>query len=65
MGPHRFKDIRDLDIPWGWKEPRNSFTLEFYKELFPDAKIIHIYRNPIDSANSYLKRDRKGEMNLN
>lgn len=59
LGQHNFKDIRDLDIPWGWKEPRNSFTLEFYKELFPDAKIIHIYRNPIDSANSYLKRDRK------
>ncbi|MCB0502264.1 MAG: sulfotransferase [Bacteroidetes bacterium] len=59
LGPHKVNDIRDLDIPWGWKEPRNSFTLEFYKVLFPNAKIIHIYRNPIDSTNSYLKRDRK------
>lgn len=57
LGKHRFKDIRDIDFKWGWKEPRNSFTLEHYKELFPNCKVIHIYRNPIDSANSYLKRD--------
>ena len=59
LGKHRFKDVRDIDFKWGWKEPRNSFTLEFYKVLFPNAKIIHIYRNPIDSANSYIKRDIK------
>jgi len=57
LGSKKHADIRDLDIPWGWKEPRNTFTLEMYKELFPNAKIIHIYRNPIDSALSYLKRD--------
>jgi hypothetical protein len=62
-----FKDIRDIDFKWGWKEPRNSFTLEFFKELFPEAKVIHIYRNPIDSANSYLKRDieRRNSFRLN
>jgi len=57
LGSKRYSDIRDLDIPWGWKEPRNTFTLEMYKKLFPAAKIIHIYRNPIDSAMSYMKRD--------
>ncbi len=66
LGNKRIKDIRDIDFKWGWKEPRNSFTLEFFKELFPDAKIIHIYRNPIDSANSYIKRDieRRNQFNL-
>ncbi len=66
LGRHSFKDIRDIDFNWGWKEPRNTFTLEFYKELFPKAKVIHIYRNPIDSANSYLKRDfvRRNAFNL-
>jgi hypothetical protein len=67
LGNRRFKDIRDIDFKWGWKEPRNSFTLEFFKELFPEAKVIHIYRNPIDSANSYLKRDieRRNSFRLN
>jgi hypothetical protein len=66
LGNKSFKDIRDIDFKWGWKEPRNSFTLEFFKELFPEAKVIHIYRNPIDSANSYLKRDieRRNQFSL-
>jgi hypothetical protein len=57
LGNKKLRDIRDLDQPWGWKEPRNTFTLEIYKELFPDARVIHIYRNPLDAAASYLKRD--------
>ena len=57
LGGVKMADIRDIDIPWGWKEPRNTYTLDIYKELFPNAKIIHIYRHPLDAANSYLKRD--------
>jgi hypothetical protein len=57
LGSRRFSDIRDVDFPWGWKEPRNTFTLDIYKELFPDARVIHIYRHPLDAAASYLKRD--------
>ncbi len=55
----KYKDIRDVDFRWGWKEPKNTFTVDFWKELFPNAKIIHIYRNPIDCAASYMKRDIK------
>lgn len=55
LGNRRY--IRDLEIPWGWKEPKNTFTIDFWKQLFPDAKIVHIYRNPLDSINSYIKRD--------
>jgi len=53
----KYKDIRDLDFPWGWKDPRNTFTLDIWKEIFLSAKILHIYRNPIDVAESLRKRE--------
>ena len=42
---------------WGWKDPRNTFTLPFWKAIFPAAKIIHIYRNPVDVALSLKTRE--------
>lgn len=47
-----------LDFPWGWKDPRNTFTLPFWLEIFPEAKVIHIYRNGVDVANSLCVRER-------
>jgi len=63
----RYSDIRQLDIPWGWKEPQNTFMLEYWKDIFPEAKIIHIYRNPIDCTASFLQRDleRRNRFDLN
>lgn len=52
----RFHDLRKLDFPWGWKDPRNTFTVEFWAKIFPTMRIIHIHRNPIDVAASL--RDR-------
>jgi hypothetical protein len=52
-----YQSIQSLDIPWGWKDPKNTFTYELWKEIFPQAKIIHIYRNPIDSVSSFIVRD--------
>lgn len=37
---------------WGWKDPRNTFTLPIWLDLFPEAKVLHIYRNGVDVANS-------------
>ena len=48
-----------LDIPWGWKDPRNTFTLPLWLDLFPDAKVIHVYRHGVDVANSLLVRQQK------
>src|SRR5688572_27012894 len=48
----KYRDIRKLDLRWGWKDPRNTFTLPVWLSFFPRAKIIHIYRNPIDVAQS-------------
>lgn len=53
----KYKDIRNLDFPWGWKDPRNTFTIDIWKELFPNAKILHVYRNPVDVAESLRKRE--------
>lgn len=54
----KYTDIREIDFNWGWKDPRNTFTFSFWNHLFPDAKIIHIYRNPIDVAESLKTREK-------
>ena len=55
----RYADIRDIDVPWGWKDPKNTFTVGIWKAVFPAAKILHIYRNPLDVAESLRLRERK------
>jgi hypothetical protein len=43
---------------FGWKDPRNTYTLPIWLELFPQAKVINIYRNGIDVANSLHMREQ-------
>lgn len=43
--------------PWGWKDPRNSLTYPFWKELVPDLKLVVCLRNPLDVARSLLARN--------
>lgn len=42
---------------WGWKDPRNSLTLPFWLNLFPDMKVIVCLRNPLEVATSLQKRN--------
>ncbi len=42
---------------WGWKDPRNSITLDLWAGQFPAARILHIYRNPVDVALSLRARE--------
>ena len=42
---------------WGWKDPRNSITLPFWKSLIPSIKTIICLRNPVEVADSLLKRN--------
>lgn len=51
--------VPDSETPWGWKDPRNTITFEIWKELFPDMKVIHVMRNPLDVANSLKVRFEK------
>lgn len=53
----QYKNIKALDFPFGWKDPKNTYTIDFWKYIFPNPKIIHIYRNPIDAVSSYIERD--------
>ena len=43
--------------PWGWKDPRNSLTLPFWKRLLPDLKVVVCLRSPIEVAQSLKKRN--------
>ncbi|KKQ26870.1 MAG: Sulfotransferase domain superfamily protein [Candidatus Magasanikbacteria bacterium GW2011_GWC2_37_14] len=55
----RYRTPANLPIPWGWKDPRNTFTLPIWIDLFPDSKVIHIYRHGVDVANSLKVRQDK------
>jgi len=41
---------------WGWKDPRNSLTLPFWRELIPNLKIVVCLRSPIEVYKSLQKR---------
>ena len=43
---------------WGWKDPRNSLTLQFWQNLLPGLKTLIIVRNPLEVA--YSMRERNG-----
>lgn len=61
-GPLRYFKYRSLlnfQTPWGWKDPRNTFLLPIWLDLFPQAKVVHIYRNGLDVASSLAVREVK------
>jgi sulfotransferase family protein len=41
---------------FGWKDPRNTFTLPVWKEVFPNLRVIHIIRHGVDVAASLARR---------
>jgi hypothetical protein len=41
---------------WGWKDPRNTFTLPLWLELFPEARVINVERHGVDVAESLVVR---------
>lgn len=42
--------------PWGWKDPRTTFTLPLWLDLFPEARVVHVQRHAVDVADSLLRR---------
>ena len=42
--------------PFGWKDPRNTFTLPVWKEVFPSLRTLHIVRHGVDVAASLARR---------
>jgi hypothetical protein len=57
----RYRTPARLARPWGWKDPRTTYTLPLWLEVFPDAKVIHIYRHGVDVANSVTVRAQAGQ----
>jgi hypothetical protein len=55
----RYRSLHQLPIPWGWKDPRNTFTLPIWREVFPDAQVIHVHRNGVDVAQSLVSRSQQ------
>ena len=43
--------------PWGWKDPRNSLTLPFWKELLPNLRVVMCVRHPLEVAWSLRSRN--------
>ncbi|MFC2970448.1 sulfotransferase [Acidimangrovimonas pyrenivorans] len=44
---------------WGWKDPRNTFTLPIWETLFPNARFVYVERHGVDVAKSLLVRRAK------
>lgn len=60
----RYRTGFGLGDLWGWKDPRNTFTLPVWLGLFPDAKIVHVRRHGVDVAQSLRRRgdERRKQM---
>ena len=42
---------------WGWKDPRTSLTVPFWRAVLPDTRYVICVRNPLDVAASLAARD--------
>ena len=61
---HHRRIVDGLPYPWGWKDPRNTFTLPIWLRLFPEAKVIYIERHGVDVADSLSTRRSKSVTQL-
>ena len=52
---HRDERVNELPA-FGWKDPRNTFTLPVWKQVFPNLRVVHIVRHGVDVAASLARR---------
>ncbi len=67
LGFSRYWQIRslaNLDLSWGWKDPLNTFVLPFWLRIFPQARVLNIYRNGVDVASSLQAREKERAQHL-
>lgn len=57
----RYRSLYNVNVAWGWKDPRNTFTLPLWLSVFPGAKVIHVLRHGVDVANSLMNRQQDFE----
>lgn len=41
---------------FGWKDPRNTFTLPVWRAVFPKLRVVHVLRHGVDVAASLARR---------
>jgi|SRR5579863_6932872 len=44
--------------PWGWKDPRSTILLPFWRSLIPNLRFVICVRNPLEVARSLARRDQ-------
>lgn len=44
---------------WGWKDPRTCLTADLWSRIFPEARLLHVVRHPLDVAISLERREVK------
>jgi hypothetical protein len=53
----RFAKRLAQGISWGWKEPRTTLFASCWLRVFPDARFLHIVRDPLAVAYSIQRRE--------
>lgn len=51
--------LQQVTEPWGFKDPRTTYTLPLWLQLFPEARVLHIVRHGVDVAASLRARRRR------
>jgi len=62
LGPGRYLRYRTpeaLREPWGFKDPRATFALPIWLDVFPEAKVVHVFRHGVDVAESLRRRHER------
>jgi len=44
-------------LPWGWKDPRTSLTLPFWRSAFGPLRTVVVLRNPLEVVTSLYRRN--------
>jgi len=47
---------KNTNTYWGWKDPRTTLFLNFWKQLLPNAYFLFIYRSPWEVVDSIYRR---------
>lgn len=50
---------------WGWKDPRTTLFLDFWKKMIPDACFLFVYRKPWEVVDSLFRRNSDKEFIAN
>lgn len=59
FGEDRARDLMMGGLAWGWKDPRTTLFIDSWLKVFPQAKVLHIVRHPLDAALSLQKREER------